>query len=92
MKTKSNDLDLISRGNPYLKISKNPHSNLGEKMNIPISKLYLPILIEYKLHKLQGLRRNHSTNPIDVKIGLQIGWIEEYFFGFFFDVHSAFKG
>ena len=34
----------------------------------------------------------NETNPMDVKIGLQIAWIEEYFFGFFFDVRSMFKG
>ena len=34
----------------------------------------------------------HTTNPIDVKIGLQIASIEVYLIGFFFDIHSAFKG
>ena len=32
MKQKSNDLDLRSGRNPRLKISKNPHSNLGKKI------------------------------------------------------------
>ena len=32
------------------------------------------------------------NNPIDVEIGLQIAWIEVNFFGFFFDMRSAFKG
>ena len=43
MKPKSNDLDLRSGRNPYLKISKNLYSNLGEKMKIPISNITLPI-------------------------------------------------
>ena len=42
--------------------------------------------------KLQVLWLNHTTNSIDAKIGLQIAWIEVYFFSFFFDVRSAFKG
>ena len=43
MKPKSNDLDLRSGRNSCFKISKNPHSNLGEKMKIIISKMKLPI-------------------------------------------------
>ena len=43
MKLKSNDLDIRLGRNPCFKISKNLHSNLGEKMTIPISKIKLPI-------------------------------------------------
>ena len=35
---------------------------------------------------------NHTTNPIDVKIRLQIASIEVYLLSFFFDVRSAFMG
>ena len=34
----------------------------------------------------------HTTNPIDVRIGLQIVLIEVYLIGFFFGIRSAFKG
>ena len=33
---------------------------------------------------------NHTTNPIDAKIRLQIASIEVYLLGFFFGVRSAF--
>ena len=45
LKPKSYNLDLRSGINPCFKISKNPHSNLGKKMKILISKLKLPIQI-----------------------------------------------
>ena len=35
---------------------------------------------------------NHTTNPIDLKIELQIALSAEYLLGFFFDVHLTFKG
>ena len=34
----------------------------------------------------------HTTNPIDVKIGLQIASIEVYLISFFFSLSLAFKG
>ena len=36
--------------------------------------------------------KDHTTNPIDNKIRLQIVSIEVYFSGFFFGGRSAFKG
>ena len=41
MKSKSKDLNLRSWRNPYFKISKTPHPNLGETIEISISNLKL---------------------------------------------------
>ena len=43
MKPKLNNLDLRSGRNPYFKISKNLHPNLGETKNNSISKMKLLI-------------------------------------------------
>ena len=41
---------------------------------------------------MQGLRRTHTTNPIDTKIEPQIALIAENFSNSFFVVISTFKG
>ena len=35
---------------------------------------------------------SHTIKMVTAKIGLQRAWIEEYFSGFFFDVHSSSRG